>query len=131
MHNMIGMLDNVKFYGGRHHADCPSCGKKRKLSVKEGDKGLLVKCWSGCSTDEICGSLGMRVHELFYEDLPMDQRRPVCNFDIELEKHILLVAVSDNRNGKPVAGADRERATLAMQRLKSISKYNEVMEAIR
>jgi hypothetical protein len=47
------------------------------LQVTPGDKGLLVKCWSGCSLGEICTSLGIRPPDLFYDNqLNQHGRRP-------------------------------------------------------
>ncbi len=38
------------------------------LSVRENDAGtkLLVNCYAGCSVHDICGSLGIRVGQLFF-----------------------------------------------------------------
>ena len=44
-----------------HEDDSPS------LSIAEGDKGLVLNCFRGCSVSDICSSLGIKVHQLFYD----------------------------------------------------------------
>jgi hypothetical protein len=45
--------------------------------VSEGKKGLLVKCWSGCSLADICQAVGIQTKDLFFDSLETDlqQRR--------------------------------------------------------
>lgn len=51
--------------------------KSPSLSITEGDKGLLLKCWAGCRLEEICTSLSIRPADLFFNALDLDpqQRR--------------------------------------------------------
>lgn len=51
--------------------------KSPSLSITEGDKGLLLKCWAGCRLEEICTSLSIRPADLFFNALDSDpqQRR--------------------------------------------------------
>ncbi len=44
------------------------------LTIREGDLGLLIKCWAGCSVDEICDALDLKVHNLFYDDGNRDRQ---------------------------------------------------------
>ncbi|GJL56890.1 MAG: hypothetical protein NPIRA02_40220 [Nitrospirales bacterium] len=44
-----------------HHDHNPS------FSAREGENGILVKCWAGCSVDEICTAMGIGVKDLFYD----------------------------------------------------------------
>ena len=37
------------------------------LGACEGEKGLLLKCWTGCSIEQICSGLGIEVSSLFYD----------------------------------------------------------------
>jgi hypothetical protein len=71
--------------GGRHTsrgilALCPSHPDRHpSLSVREGDCGLLLKCWAGCSAATIVAAMGLRLTDLFYDaGLPRhaQQRRP-------------------------------------------------------
>jgi hypothetical protein len=61
-------------------APCPAHnGEDPKLTIREGENGALLKCWShGCSTEAICAAIGLQVRDLFdrYEPLPMLTARP-------------------------------------------------------
>lgn len=57
---------------GRHlnregRSSCPAhVGDDDNLSVKQGDRGVLLKCFSyDCSANDIAASLGLRIEELF------------------------------------------------------------------
>jgi hypothetical protein len=45
------------------------------LSVREGERGILLKCFAGCSLDEICRSLGIEQKALFFDELDADPRQ--------------------------------------------------------
>jgi hypothetical protein len=45
------------------------------LSVTEGERGILLRCWAGCSLDEICQSLGVAKRELFFDAFDTDPRQ--------------------------------------------------------
>lgn len=48
-------------------AKCPAHDDRSpSLSIREGEKGLLVHCFAGCSIEAICEGLGLKVRELFY-----------------------------------------------------------------
>lgn len=65
-------LQNVR--GGS--ARCPAHeDKSNSLSVTEGKDGrVLLKCHAGCTTEEICGALGLTVADLFAEPLKKDEK---------------------------------------------------------
>jgi hypothetical protein len=49
--------------------------KNPSLSVREGQRGILLKCWAGCSLEAICHSLDIRVRDLFYDaEIGIDQQ---------------------------------------------------------
>lgn len=59
-------------------ARCPAHQDRNpSLSIHEGERGLLVKCWAGCGLEDICGTLGIRQSDLFFDALTTDphQRR--------------------------------------------------------
>ena len=76
---LLSRLNGTRARGaGRWAALCPAHDDRNpSLSVTEGHKGLLVKCWAGCSLDEITAALGLRTSDLFYSALDIDpqQRR--------------------------------------------------------
>lgn len=55
--------------GGEWRARCPAHkGDGTSLSIRDGDIGVLVYCWShGCSLHEICRAAGIRARDLFYD----------------------------------------------------------------
>jgi hypothetical protein len=47
---------------------CPSHpDRHQSLSVREGERGLLFKCWAGCPTSAIVAALGLKLCDLFYD----------------------------------------------------------------
>ena len=60
----------------RWSAKCPAhADRSPSLSVTEGDKGILLKCWAGCDIRAITGKLGLSVKDLFYDGLPEPGQR--------------------------------------------------------
>lgn len=70
--DFLGRLDGVRSRGrGRYSARCPAhADKSPSLSITEGYKCLLVKCWAGCELTSITGNLGLELKDLFYDALP-------------------------------------------------------------
>ncbi len=77
---LLVRLDGVKQRGNRWSARCPAhADKSPSLSLTEGDKGLLLKCWAGCSLREICSALQIQETDLFFDVLdqnPQQRKRP-------------------------------------------------------
>lgn len=74
---LLPRLQSVRPRGnGRYSALCDAhADRSPSLSICEGDKGLLLKCWAGCTVEEIFRSLGLEQRDLFYDaDLPRSQR---------------------------------------------------------
>lgn len=123
----INQLDRVrKSSNGWYTAHCPSCGNKR-MGVRQGDKAWVFNCWEGCRVEDICGTLGISVSDLFYDDLEPVKR---LSFDPDVEQYILAQAVTAKKKGSPLRGDDRVRAMKAKYRLQSIDKYQETMRRI-
>ncbi|HET6464904.1 MAG TPA: hypothetical protein VFH55_04755 [Nitrospiria bacterium] len=69
-------LEQVRRSGKGWTARCPGHEDKNpSLTVHEGDFGLLLKCWGGCTLDEICSGLGIHSRDLFYDERPDPIRR--------------------------------------------------------
>jgi hypothetical protein len=66
---LISLLDGVRSRGtGKWSARCPSHPDQNpSLSISEGERGLLVKCWGGCTLDEITAALGIEIKDLFFD----------------------------------------------------------------
>lgn len=73
---LLPHLENVKPRGSRYIATCPAhAARSLKLQVTGGERGLLLKCWSGCTITEICTALGIEQQDLFYDRLDADPQR--------------------------------------------------------
>jgi hypothetical protein len=123
---VLGALTGVRRTGpGRWSAVCPAHEDRRpSLSVREADDGkLLVKCWAGCSVDEVVAGLGLRMEDLFPPRRDRSpgsgappERRPWRAGDLlrlaAFEATVVLVVAADLLAGRP---ADRERLLQAAQ----------------
>lgn len=70
IYEILSRLQNVEGpdAGGNYKACCPAhADKKQSLSVKAGDKGIVLKCFAGCGTREICEKIGIEMKDLFPE----------------------------------------------------------------
>jgi hypothetical protein len=78
---ILPSLESVHARGqGRWSAKCPAhADTSPSLTIAEGEKGVLLKCWAGCSLEEITRTLGLTVKDLFFDALSTDphQRREV------------------------------------------------------
>ena len=74
---LLSRLDGVKSRGtGKWSARCPGHpDSSPSLSIQEGDKGLLLKCWAGCELTAITGKLGVEIKDLFYDGLSDPRQR--------------------------------------------------------
>lgn len=80
LQQLINLLGGEKRRGtkGEHICLCPAHNDKDpSLSVREGDKGIVMTCTSrGCSTEAICEAIGVKMSELFFDPPPgAGQRR--------------------------------------------------------
>src|SRR5580700_3914772 len=64
---LLAKLPGAKKSGKGWSAPCPAHEDQHaSLSIGEGDDGrALVKCHTGCTTEAICGALGMTQADLF------------------------------------------------------------------
>lgn len=70
--DLLPQLEAVRARGtDRYTARCPAHpDRSPSLSVSEGERGILLKCWAGCSLDEICEAVGCRPADLFFDVRP-------------------------------------------------------------
>lgn len=130
---LLDRLDGVSQTGpDQWLARCPAHhDRSPSLSIREGDKMVLVHCFAGCETADILGVLGLtwadiddrngdRAHERhpgqFERDrvLPMDALRSVAH-----EALIAAIVASDIEQGRDIAPADARRAALASGRIRA------------
>lgn len=110
---ILDRLSKVKKTGARSWlACCPSHDDHSpSLTLREGDNGtVLLRCWAGCSVDEIRSSLGLSWDDLFPEKIKTDHtrgmRRPFPAADI-------LAAMADDAMCVAVFAANLGKGILA------------------
>jgi hypothetical protein len=75
--DLLSRFDNVTPRGRRSLVTCKSHEDKNpSLSISEGERGLLLKCWAGCSLIEICQSIGIEQRDLFFDAPTSRGQRP-------------------------------------------------------
>jgi hypothetical protein len=74
---LLPRFEGVRSRGaGKWATRCPAHeDHSPSLSITEGDKGFLLKCWAGCTLDEITAALGLEIKDLFYDVLPDPRQR--------------------------------------------------------
>ena len=72
MADILQRLEGVKGRDGKYMARCPNHGDSTpSLSVSLGnDNKILLKCFAGCSTEDIVWSMGLTMKDLFAEVTP-------------------------------------------------------------
>lgn len=123
---LLQRLTKVK--GGRGHwtACCPAHeDRSPSLAVTETDDGrILLKCFGGCSVQEIVGAIGMDMTDLFPDS--NDHYKPKVKNAfyatdllklIEFESTIVIIAANDLANGKQLSDNDRSRLKQAHERI--------------
>ena len=64
----VQLVDGAKQTPRSWLARCPSHDDRSpSLSVREGDRGVLLKCWAGCSAEDITRTLDLRISDLFFD----------------------------------------------------------------
>ena len=76
--DLLARLDQASTRGaGKWAARCPAHeDNSPSLSITEGERGILVKCWAGCTLHKITAALDIRVADLFLDALPAHGQRP-------------------------------------------------------
>ena len=73
---LLPLVKGVKKSGAGYLGPCAAhADKSPSLSIREGERGLLLKCWAGCTIDEICRALGIQQRDLFYDALDANPRQ--------------------------------------------------------
>lgn len=75
---LLSRLDAVRSRGtGKWVARCIAHQDNNpSLSVSDGERGLLLKCWAGCTLDEITAALGIEIKDLFFDAPTPHGHRP-------------------------------------------------------
>lgn len=66
---ILERLEMVRSSGRGWRARCPAHEDRTpSLHIREGERGVLVKCFAGCTVEEICAALKVMVANLFFND---------------------------------------------------------------
>jgi len=133
VNNLLGRLTRVKSSGrDSWMACCPAHDDKSpslKIDLKNGR--ILLKCWSGCSAEDVLGAVGMDFPDIM-PDQPTHHRakgtKPTLYATdalriLKVESMIITMCASDIKHKRPIADDDYQRVLLAMERI------NTAMEA--
>ena len=76
LQKFINRLDAVTCIGDQYKTLCPAHDDKTpSLAVTEKDGKILLKCWAGCSANEITSALGLKLSDLFVDSHLTQQQR--------------------------------------------------------
>lgn len=66
INEFLNKLEGVKGSGGNYSARCPAHDDRmRSLSVKDGEKGIVIHCHAGCSVKTIAHVMNITMSDLF------------------------------------------------------------------
>jgi hypothetical protein len=132
--NLLNRLTKVKGGRGRWTACCPSHeDRSPSLAIRETEDGrILLKCFGGCSVQEIVGAIGMDIGELFPPDDKLSHHKPKVKNSfyatdllrvIEFESVLVSVAASNIANGIKLTDNDRSRLRKAQERIIEAARH--------
>jgi KaiC/GvpD/RAD55 family RecA-like ATPase/biotin operon repressor len=103
LERVLLLLDGVKREGDRYKARCPAhTDSTPSLSVRLGDRGVLLRCFAGCTHEDVVRALGMRTEELFFNYDPEHRtERPVEQADPTHELGLTLAALCEYKGLDP------------------------------
>lgn len=126
---LLSRLDRVKQTGpGRWIARCPAHEDgTASLSIRElADGRVLIHDFAGCDVHSVLTAVDLEMSDLFPEreiQHGKPERRPFPASDIlkcvAFEGLVVLTAASSVLAGEPLAAVDRERLSLAAERLRA------------
>ncbi|MFO2466114.1 virulence-associated protein E [Pseudomonas sp. 15FMM2] len=114
---VLSCLDKVKPAGtNKWKACCPAHDDKNpSMAISEAlDGTILLKCWAGCSAQNIVSAIGLELRDLFPGK--KQPRRGPSKPAIEHERMVYRIGKSLLERGK-LEGDDLQRFNLAKQRL--------------
>lgn len=121
----LARLDKVGTTPTGWIALCPSHEDRHpSLSITESDEGhVLLNCFAGCRTEDICSAIGLREADLFehdeYATNAVPHLKKIDKEEISLQVWFAAVFVADKRAGRSVSDADADtydRCILSMRK---------------
>ncbi len=76
MDEFLPLLECVRPTSTGWVARCPAHDDRRpSLSIHDGDRGVLLRCWASCTPNEIAVAMGITMRDLFYDADPDPRAR--------------------------------------------------------
>ncbi len=130
----LSRLSSIKRTGiGRYLACCPAHPDKHpSLNVRELDDGrILVKCFAGCSVEEVLDAVGLEFDALFPERAIGDhiprEHRPFNSSDVlaalNFEINVASIILDRMVNDKDITAGDWLRFKTAADRIRSAKEF--------
>jgi len=134
---LLGGLSKVKNTGKNDWvACCPAhADKSPSLSITEKSDGrVLLKCFAGCSADEVVGAIGMQLSDLMPENVGFHRIKPSrIPFNardvlecLQNDATLLCVFISDVTQAKPITPEEAANAYKAACRIVAATKMGGV-----
>ena len=133
--NLLGMLQGVKSRGRDSWvACCPAHDDKYpslKIDIKDGK--ILIKCWSGCSAEDILEAFGLKFSDIF--ENPVYQRssgkKPTIYASdalriLKVEAMVITLCAIDIKNKKAISDENHARVIKAMDRINIMMEASDV-----
>lgn len=112
--SFLDLLDHPRRSGRNWVARCPAhADRSPSLSISEGTDGrILLRCWSGCTADEITAALGLSFRDLFPDEKPDPNKLRTARRQEEKSKRL--------RSAQMAEAALLQRAESIIERAKGI-----------
>jgi hypothetical protein len=131
---LLSNLKKVKGGRDRWTASCPAHeDRSPSLAIRETEDGrILLKCFGGCSVQEIVGAIGMDIGELFPKEDKLSHHKPRVKNPfyatdllrvIEFESIVVSVAANNMANGVKLSDNDRSRLRQSQERIIEAARY--------
>lgn len=114
---------------GRYVARCPAHeDRSASLSIRELDDGrVLIHCFAGCDTQSVLAAMSLSMDDLYPDKNPTwlgkGERRPFNASDalrnVAFESLVVMTAAAAILAGEPLSAMDRERLSVAVNRIQS------------
>ena len=123
INDLLSRLQKVRKNGKDYMACCPSHNDRSpSLAIAEKEDGrILLKCFAGCSADEVLGAIGLELKDVMPENVGYHRRKPErVPFNsrdvlsaVRTDMSVFLVLAKDMQGGKVLTATE----TLLMARL--------------
>jgi hypothetical protein len=136
---LLARLTKVKAAGPGKWISCCSAHEDRSpsLAIKEADGTILLHCFAGCSIEDICGSIGVEVTELFpprRDEWQPGAEKPMQFGGVRFtaldalrclagEAGMVLQLACDQAEGRILSPTDIDRVATAVGRLNASLDY--------